>query len=150
MEIERKQDLSVYTWLKDLFASTPQVNIEDGYPTELLTIPTVSIERDDIDLVPFQIGSRNGFSLGIWRIDIFGKTKSQRDEIGYKILHSIENNINVYDYDEGFPESSYPTRIGTLLTDDIKMNIIKVFPDLVDTLFWRAEILFTTQYEPQN
>lgn len=154
MELERKQDISVYRWLSDIFKGIEQtggilVTVVDGFPAGNLVLPTVSIEREDIDLIPFQLGSRNGLSLGIWRIDIFAKTKTQRDEIGYKILHLIEDGINVYNYDEGFPEPAYPTRIGTLLTDDIKMTFIKVFPETVDTLYWRSQILFTTQYESQ-
>lgn len=150
MEIERKQDLSVYRWLVDLFSDFPQLHIRDAYPIEDLEIPSVSIEREDIDLLGYELGNRYGLSLGMWRIDIFGINKTQRDEIGYRILHNIENGINVYDYDEGFPDPpAYPTKIGYLLTDDIKMTFIKVFPDLVDTLYWRAEILFTTQYESQ-
>lgn len=150
MEIERKQDLSVYRWLVDLFTDFPQLHIEDAFPVKDFEIPTVSVEREDIDLLVYELGNRKGLSLGMWRIDIFGKTKTQRDEIGYKILHKIEDGINVYNYDEGFPElPAYPTKIGTLITDEIKMQFIKVYPELVDTLYWRAEILFTTIYEPQ-
>jgi len=50
------------------------------------------------------------FVLGTYMC--FAQTKAQRDEIGYRILDSLEQCIPVYDYDEGFPPDTTPTNLG--------------------------------------
>jgi len=148
MYLERKQDLSIYYWLKDdIFSDAPFIHITDGFPTRNLQLPSISVEGSDINIGPFELGNIYGIKYRIWDIDIFGENKSQRDEYGYRILNEVENKIPVYDYDEGFPPAVTPTKIGILIPDRIKMEIIRVDPNLVSDLYWRATVSFVAIYE---
>lgn len=143
---ERIQDLSIYYWLKNLFASDTIVTIVDDFPVAGLVLPTVAVEAKTIRKYPFEMGNPRGIEPRIWFIDVFGKTKSQRDDLGYKILNEIEDGIPVYDYDQGFPPDVSPAEIGCLIPSEIKMEIIRVIPELVTEMYWRATISFVATY----
>ena len=145
MLIERKQDLSVYYYIKDLFSGTPQINIVDEFPEELLTLPTVSVEAKTVEPYNIQLGSKTRVKLRVWYIDVFAQTKSQRDDIGYTILNALEECIPVYDYDSGFPPTVVP-QDGCMDVDSIRMEIIRVDSRLVSKLYYRAEISFSAIY----
>jgi len=63
MYLERKQDLSVYYWLVNLFSDAPFINIEDGYPETDFVIPTVAVEWSNISLFPLEMGGLSKFLL---------------------------------------------------------------------------------------
>lgn len=150
IHILRKQDLSIYYWLQNLFSAISFVTVQDGYPDAELSTPTISIEAMDFEIVPFELGNRQGQRIRPWAIDVFAMNKAQRDEFTYKIIDALESGIPVYDYDEGFPPPT-PTQIGTLEIDDIEVRIIRVFPvGAQEKLFWRAAVLFVTTYQPKN
>ena len=143
--MERKQDLAVYYLMSDLFSDTDYITVVDGFPVQDLVIPTVAVEAKTIDTNAFQLGSHDRIRFRMFFIDVFGKNKSQRDEMGYKILSELENDIPVYDYDEGFPPTVL-TQIGCLKIQDIRMEIIKVLPEFVEKLYYRATVSFTAAY----
>ncbi len=143
MELHRKQDISIYYWLIETLPDF--VTVVDGFPDSDLVLPTASIEHIEIVGKPFELGGLDK-DHRIWRIDVFGENKSQRDDYAYKIYSEMEGNIPVYDYDEGFPPPT-PTRIGALKCYDRKVKPIKVFEDLVRKLYWRSAINFWTEYE---
>jgi len=143
---ERKEDLSVYYWAVDTFSDAPFINIEDGFPDTDLTIPTVSVDVKTIDTIPGELGNRKRIKLRIWYIDIFAADKSQRDEYAYRVLNELESNVPVYDYDEGFPPNVSPSQIGCLIPQHIKLDIIKVMPELVDKLYYRSTVSFMAIY----
>jgi len=149
IELERKQDRSIYYWLKNLF-NYPNFHIVDGYPEGELELPTIAIDFEDLRRRPHEIGNRVGESYIFWSIDIYAETKDQRDEIGFRIIKELENKIPVYDYDEGFPPLVSPTEIGVLDPEEIRLKIIKVIPDFVDKLFYRAQVMFITRYEQKT
>lgn len=140
---ERKEDLSVIYFLKNLFSGTSTIEVVDGFPVQGLTIPSIAVESKRINTAKFELGDSNRVYLRTWYIDVFAQNKSQRDEIGYTILHALEDCIPIYDYDEGFPPTVTPTRLGCLKTDDLRMDIIRVMPELVDKLYWRSTVSFT-------
>jgi hypothetical protein len=146
MHVEEKKDLSLYYWLVGLFSATPKIHIEDGFPTKSLAIPTVSIDRKSIYSRPFELGNRKGNWIPFWHIDIFAENKTQRDGLGFIIMDALENGVPVYDYDFGFPPTTIP-QIGVLVPEEMKYQKIEIIPDLVDTLYWRAQITFTSSYE---
>lgn len=146
MNIERKKDLSLYYFIKDLLLDAPSIDVQDGFPTTGLLIPSVAVEGKMIDRLEFELGNRSRLSNRMWFIDIFGINKSQRDDIGYRILDALELGIPVYDYDEGFPPDVTPTQIGALIPRRITMEIVKVIPELVTKLYWRATISLTANY----
>jgi hypothetical protein len=148
MYIERLEDLSVYYWLKNIFADAPFVNIVDAFPTSDLVIPTISIEWQQATGVPLELGSRQLLRERIFYFDIFAKNKSQRDEFAYRLFNELDNDITVYNYNEGFPEQGVtPSRLGSLILVEKTMQNIQVDPDLVDELYYRAAIYFTAKYD---
>lgn len=146
MDLERKKDLSVFYFMKDLFKATTYLNVVDGFPAEDLVIPTVSVDSNTIDTKPGELGNRRRILIRSWFIDVFAINKSQRDEIGYIILRALEEPIPVYDYDEGFPPDVTPTRLGAMESDSIQMRIIKIMPQLVDKMYYRCTVSFTAEY----
>lgn len=145
MRRERKEDLSVYYYVKDLFVATPQVSVVDEFPVQGLTLPTVSVEAKTIDAYPFELGNENRVQYRVWYLDVFAQNKSQRDELGYLLLDALEQCIPVYDYDEGFPPAVV-TRLGCLDVLDLRLEIVRVNPYLVDTLYYRATVSFSARY----
>jgi hypothetical protein len=118
----------------------------DGFPVDKLEVPCVSIEAKRIDTSDFELGNRNRVQIRSWYLDIFAKNKSQRDELGYLLLNSLEECIPVYDYDEGFPPDITPTELGCLNVESLKLDIIRVMPQLVGDLYYRATVSFTAIY----
>lgn len=145
MYTERLEDLSVYYFLKDKFSDLPSLRIEDGFPEGNLTIPTIAVEAGKIDVVEYEIGNRDGLRVRRWFIDIYAKNKSQRDEFGYRLLDVLKDGIPVYNYDEGFPPSVSPSKIGTLTVTSKSFTPIKINADVVDKLYYRATISFVAQ-----
>lgn len=142
---ERLEDLSVYYFLKTQFSDAPFITIVDGFPEGDLVIPTIAVEAGKIDVVGYELGNRDGVRLRRWFIDIYAKNKSQRDEIGYKLLDVLKNGIPVYNYNEGFPPSVTPSRAGTLSVESKSYNPIRISADVVDKLYYRATISFVAQ-----
>jgi len=142
----RLQDLSVIYWLKDKLTGTG-VEVLDGFPEGDFNIPSVAVEWDNLDTYELELGSKERVVIRGWWIDIFAVTKTQKDEIVYKLLDDIEEEINVYNYNEGFPPSVSPTKTGVLKIVVLKAKNIKVFPELTEKLYHRATVYFETQYE---
>jgi len=148
MFLERKQDLSIFFWLQDEVLVSPYdtVLVVDGYPEQDLVIPSVAIEGQRLSIDPFELGNRRGQRDRAWNIDVFAANKAQRDEISSIIINELEDNrIAVYDYDEGFPPIVV-TQLGTLIPSNIEVIPIRIFPDLVEKLYWRSSIRFITEY----
>lgn len=145
MYIERLEDLSVYYWLKDKFSDTSFITIVDGFPDEELSLPTIAVEAGRIDVQEFELGNRDGLRVRRWFIDIYAKNKSQRDEFGYRLLNELKNPIPVYNYDEGFPPSITPTKIGALAILAKSYNPIKIDIKVTQKLYYRAAISIVAQ-----
>lgn len=137
--IERKEDLAVNYIIKNLFTDVPGINIVDGYPTDTLIIPTIAIEAGKLRLEDFELGNRLGRRYRKWLIEVYAKNKSQRDEYGYRILNGFTNGIAVYDYDLGFPPVVVP-QLEHLDVAQREMDIIRIMPELVDKMYYRATI----------
>lgn len=144
MRIEKLQDLSVYYFLTNLFSGMG-VTVVDAYPDELLTIPTVSVETKSLDALRFELGNRDRVAYRSWYIDVFAVNKSQRDEMAYLIKDALEECIPVYNYELGFPPTSVP-QLGCLDIDTIHVDWVRVLPQLVDKLYYRASVRFTATY----
>lgn len=148
MELERKQDLSVVYFMKDTLVSYPMVEVVDAYTKTDLVLPSVSVLDGEIYFTPQEMGNRLGKRKRFWAIDVFAANKAQRDDLTSIILNNLESGIPVYDYDEGFPPESSPTQIGTLRIEDNSLTAtpIRIFPTLVEKMYWRTSIRFTTEY----
>ena len=145
MYIERKQDLSVVYFLKDIFDGV--ATVVDAFPGSDLEIPTVSVEWAEIEVYWYQLGDRDGADRRVWIIDVFADNKSRRDDFAYRIKNELKYGVPVYNYDEGFPPDVSPTKIGLLKPTSISMNTVAVNPELVSKLYWRTNIRFVTTYE---
>jgi hypothetical protein len=147
MEVQRKQDIAVYYWLKDLFVSIPEITIVDGYPIADLILPTISVEAETIRSNPLELGSRDMVFPRLWDINVFGNTKTHRDSMAYTIINNLKNGIDVYDYDLGFPPIVLP-KIGHLsvIQDSITATPIRIHPELVEKLYYRMSVRFILDY----
>lgn len=148
MNLDTKQNLSVYYYIRETLSGYPTINVTDDYPNAELVLPSVSVVGNSIYIKPLELGNRHGNRNRAWNIEVFGANKNQRDEITYVILNAIEEYIPVYDYDQGFPPSGVPV-IGVLelKPDSLIATPVRIFPDLVEKLYWRASIKFMTEYE---
>ncbi len=147
MFLERIQDLSIFFWLQDdVFSSFPSINVVDGYPEEELVLPVVAVVNDPIALEPFELGDRKGLRIRRWSLEVYAQNKAQRDEISSIILDEIENGIPVKDFNEGFPPAVSPTEIGLLHPFGIISIPMRIFPELVERLYWKVIIQFSTEY----
>lgn len=149
MITERAIDLSIFYFLRNLMPSF--VDVVDAFPesqtqeSPQLSLPTVSIDSLDMTNLPFELGSLDK-TKRFWAIDVFAKTKSQRDDFTYTIFQKLKDeNISVYDYGQGFPPVVVP-QIGYLVTDKIVAKPVYVFRDLVQDLYWRSRITFFTRF----
>lgn len=140
MYLERLEDLSLYYLIKDSFSSVTDLTIVDGFPLTNLIIPSIAIEAGKLKLQEFELGNRDGLRYRKWYIDVFARNKSQRDEFGYKILNDLRDGIKVYDYNTGFPPSVTPPVIEHMNVKSREMDIIRIQPELVDKLYYRATI----------
>ena len=156
MLINRKVDLSVYYYLDNLLTSSDSVTVVDAFPTDErgvpsgdLSLPTVASQRLPITIRPYQLGGA-GLPWYHYAIDVYANSKTQRDYLAYKIQAELDNsNIAVNDYDEGFPPTVTPTRIGTLVIwGDITNSVVYVFPEVTQKLYWRAVVDFIGYYSP--
>jgi len=148
MNLETKKDLAVYYFTKDLFTDVDGIKIVDEFPKQLLELPTISIEASTLDASQLlQMGDTERIIIRTWYIDIFAANKAQRDEYAYRILSALEGKICVFDYDEGFPPQAL-TQLGCLQPEQIRLEIIRILPELVDKLYYRSSISFTADYNP--
>ena len=145
MNIYRKEDLSVYYFIKDLFQDTPFINIEDSFPEEILEVPTISIDAGKLIEEPFELGNRDKIRERVWYIDVFAKNKSQRDDFGYKILENSKDGIAIYDYDEGFPPDVTPSKIGHMAIVADSYEPIPVILGENEKLYFRGQVILVTQ-----
>lgn len=145
MYIEKKEDLSLYYWIKDLFSDTPFVTIKDEFPETELVIPTVSIDVGSVRIEQFELGNREGLRVRKWFVDIFAKNKTQREDFGYRILNALKDGIIVYNYDEGFPPNISPSKIGHLNVLSRSYDPMQISPDFSDKLYYRATVAFVAQ-----
>ncbi len=136
--------MSVYFWLKDKFPES-FINVVDGFPEGDLVLPTVAVELGRTDVQEFELGNRDGLRVRRWYIDIYAINKSQRDEFGYRLLNELKNGIPVYNYDEGFPPSVSPSRIGTLIVLSKMLDPVRINSLTTQKLYYRATVAFVAQ-----
>lgn len=147
MDIERLKDLSIYYWLVDLFSSSPFIKVEDGFPISEVEPPVVAVEYKTIVLEPLELGNSYNIFRRSWYIEIIAKTKSQRDEIAFKIARELKNNIPVYNYNEGFPPSVTPSQLGCLIVKKVSIEPIRISPQLMKKLYYRASVSFDAELD---
>lgn len=146
MFLERIQDLSIYYWLEELMQPYPTVNVNDGYPEGELQLPSVAIESQNIRPGKREMGNRASWRKRFWVIEVMAVNKAQRDELTSIIINDIEQGIPIYDYNEGFPPDVSPTQLGLLMPLDYEVTTIRIFPELMEKMYWRNSVRFFTEY----
>lgn len=149
MHLERLKDISVYYWLKNLLQQEigdVGLTIVDEFPETDLNIPTISVEWDEMTSEDYEMGNRQGDYVRSWYLNVFAKTGQQRDDLAYKLIEALEQPIPVYDYNQGFPPSVTPDKIGSLQPTRKRIRKIKVMSELVEKLYYRAQILYIATY----
>jgi len=145
MEIERKENLSVYYFIKDKFSDSPFITILDAFPEEEFTYPAISVEWADAKAINFELGSKTKLHFRGFVIDIFALTKTQRDEITFRLYNYLDDTIPVYDYDEGFPPSVSPSQMSCLDIEEKNARVIPIYSELVEKMYYRATIEFVAK-----
>jgi len=145
MYVERLEDLSVYYHINDQFSDVSYVIVEDSFPETVMQVPTIAIDAGTLDHELFEMGNRTPLRLRKWYIDVFAKTKSQRDDFCYRILNSLDSGINVYDYDEGFPPDVDPTKIGHLALIKKSFLPIPVMIEENQKKYYRGQVIIITE-----
>lgn len=144
MEQVRKEQLSIYYWLRDLFTPT-FINVVDEFPSEDLILPTVAIISEEETSRPLQLGGSD-LDKRYWSIYVFAKNSGQRDDYLSLIKRSLESGICVYDYDMGFPPDVSPTELGSLYVESRRSKAIRVYEDLVKKKYWSGVVTFLTYF----
>jgi hypothetical protein len=142
LTMERKEDLSVFYFIKDKFASMPFITVLDAFPTGNFVYPSIAVEWESANASQFELGSKVSQHYRQYVIDIFALTKTQRDEIGYLLYGYLDDTIPVSDYDEGFPPSVTPTIISGLDVIDKKLVAVRIYPELTEQMYYRAQLTF--------
>jgi hypothetical protein len=93
----------------------------------------------------FELGNRNRTQIRVWYFNVFAENKAQRDEYAYRLLNALNDSIPVYDHDSGFPPIVVP-KLGALIPETLQLRIIKIDPALVEKLYFRAVIQYTSEY----
>jgi hypothetical protein len=142
---ERLEDLSVFYFLVDKFKADPLVTILDAFPIAKFKYPAIAIEWSDASASSFELGSKIKQASRMYIADIFALTSTQRDELSYKIFNYLDDTIPVYDYNEGFPPSVTPSLISGLEVTEKKLKVIKIYPELVEQMYYRATLTFVAE-----
>jgi len=137
----------MYYHIKDQFTDTSYAIIEDSFPETVLELPTVAIDAGTLDHELYELGNRTPLRIRKWYIDVFAKTKSQRDDFCYRILNSLDDGINVYDYDEGFPPDVSPTKIGHLGLIKKSFLPIPVMVEENQKKYYRGQVIVITEQD---
>jgi hypothetical protein len=103
------------------------------------------VEADNIHLTPFELGNRKQLQIRIWYFNVFAQNKAQRDEYAYRLMNALQDSIAVYDYDQGFPPTVV-TKLGALIPTDIDLQMIKIYSDLTESLYYRSVIKYISEY----
>ncbi len=144
MFIEENAHFSLIHHLKNQFGSLAQVL--DSFPEKFLDTPTLAIDIQSIRFTKFQIGDYNNIREVNWLVDIFARTKSQRDRIIFKAMASLEKPIPIYDFGVNFPPP-LPPQVGVIRPIMITLDFIDIKIDNPEEIFYRGAGTFTAQLE---
>ena len=147
ISIERNELLSSYYWLVDLFSDSNFVGIEIGFPDKEISLPVISVEWENIDSFPFELGNKKQVKEIRFSFDVFALNKDQRNEFIFRIFDELDSGIPVYDYNDGFPPDVTPTRLGCLIPLRKNAKNIPVLPGLTRELYFRSSITVTMEYD---
>jgi len=148
MYIEELEDMSLVYWLKQQLVEYPFISVVDGYMPDDLIIPSVAVEWDYIEGYPLELGNRNFAKERVWYIDIFAKTKGQKQALGYLLFNAVNNGIPVYDYNMGFPpDVTNQTQLGTLIPLRKKLINREIDPSMVEEMYYRTTLVLIVVYD---
>jgi len=148
MELQRKQDTSVTTYIENLLSGTPFIKIISEYKDDVLDVPSIAIKTGNTTGEDFELGNKNVLLVRTYFIDIFALNITQRNDYAYKIFNELTKNpIPVYNYDEGFVD---PSRLGTLKFLRGRIQPIDIIQELVDKMHYRSQVTYIAVYDEHD
>jgi hypothetical protein len=142
---ERKEDLSVLRFIKEIFSDVPFVVVVDEFPLEEIKTPTIAVTKGQINYSWFEIGDKEMLESRTWYFDVFAVDKNQRDEYAYRISDKLRNDvIQIYDY--GVDLVSPPSLDYCLQCVDLRIEFLPSFVEGQIGATHRAMI--TATFEP--
>jgi len=115
MTLMRLADLNLVYKVIEVMEANGFVNgkyqVIDGYPNEIdlaaMNVwPTLSVEINSLYGRDVELGSKQWPGCQV-AIDVFAKTDSQRDDIGYLLWNTLnEGSYVLYDFNTGFPSTA--------------------------------------------
>jgi|SRR3989304_2794576 len=150
MLLERQIDTSVFQLISSLFADVEFINVTREYPTEEVVNPTIAVEFESLYVKPFELGNRLGMDFFMWSIDIWAKTRTQRDDLAYTIKNAIQQGILVYDYQTNEDFTTLPDSIGALSVEEIKIKPVKIYAQLSSKYNWRTTVTLTAFFNSSS
>lgn len=139
MDLERKFELSIYTYFRSFISSN--VNVTDEEVEEDLNTPTVAFYNILEQTYPLELGGgyRDAF---FWRVDCYCNTRTERDVLGRQVYNNLKCNIPVLDFDDPLQP-----QIGVLICSNITKQNIIVPTEYTDKLRYRTVIAFKTVFQ---
>lgn len=107
-----------------------------------LVLPIVSIDQVGQREYPYQLGSGPGTSRP-FVISIFGREEAETDDLAQQIYEWFrDNDIDLNNYNEGFPPSVVPTKVGTIEILNAGLAPVKILgsPNVADK--YRYDVTF--------
>lgn len=146
MELERLIDLSVYYKIASLLPVS--VSIVDAWSDDsAIDPPAVVIDVINKKRAWQELGSNSTKKTMLFKLSIYAATKSQRENIASLLADGLEENIMVYDYNDGFPPSSSPLNIGAaVLIRPPNYSPTPVVNGLQPITKWVGEVIFEIYY----
>ena len=142
---ERKEDLSVFKFLKDSFSDVSFVKIVDEFPDDKLVVPSVSVTAGPITYAQYELGNDDFYERRTWYFDVFTRDKNQRNEYAYRISERLRNSvIQVYDFGVSF--TNPPPLNYCLSCVELQINFMPSFEN-ADVGFTHHAII-TATFEP--
>lgn len=145
--IEKKQEVNFIYWLVDKFSTEPiSVTVVDEYPDQLLALPTISLDWDDLNGYQLELGTRQLAQERTWYIEIFASTKGQRKDFAYKIFNDLQEGVPIYELDTDGTQL-LSQQLGTLVPVSINIRKLNPIPELIGELYWRSTVTFVATYD---
>ena len=113
-----------------------------GMSDSEIVLPIVAMEMANQGHRPLELGSKDA-TVRLFSISILGREKAETEDLAQQVYEWLEfNNIELKNYNMGFPPDIDPSVVGTIDTENLSMVPIRIIgsPDISDK--HRYEITF--------
>ena len=154
-----KDKLDESGWGSEGYYNNHVVTLRDDYPNDEelnkivatatgmadseIVLPVVVIEMTEQNEAAYQLGSKPANTRS-FVVSILGREKAEAKDISQQIYEWFQdNNVDLNNYNEGFPPNVYPNKVGTIEIDNVRLVPVRIIgsPDISDR--HRYEVMFT-------